>query len=35
MTKERYIEDITRWHKDPNFIFEWQNYILQTSAVNE
>ena len=35
MTKERYIEDITRWHKDTNFIFEWQNNILQTSAVNE
>ena len=22
-----YIEDITRWHEDMNFIFEWQNNI--------
>ena len=30
-----YIEDITRWRKDMNFIFEWQNIILRTSAVSE
>ena len=30
-----YIEDITRWHEDMNFIFEWQNNILRTSAVSE
>ena len=23
-----YIEDITRWREDMNFIFEWQNNIL-------
>ena len=26
-----YIEDITRWCEDMNFIFEWQNNILRTS----
>ena len=26
------IEDITRWREDMNFIFEWQNNILRTSA---
>ena len=30
-----YIEDITRWHEDMNFIFEWQNNILRTSAASE
>ena len=30
-----YIEDITRWRKDMNFIFEWQNNILRTSAASE
>ena len=30
-----YIEDITRWREDMNFIFEWQNNILRTSAVSE
>ena len=24
-------EDITWWHEDMNFIFEWQNNILGTS----
>ena len=33
--KTSYIEDITRWHEDMNFIFERQNNILQTSAVSE
>ena len=23
----KYIEDITRWREDMNFIFEWQNYF--------
>ena len=32
---ERYIEDITRWREDMNFIFEWQNNILRTSAASE
>ena len=31
----KYIEDITRWRKDMNFIFEWQNNILQMSAASE
>ena len=31
----RYIEDITRWREDMNFIFEWQNNILGTSAACE
>ena len=31
----RYIEDITRWCEDMNFIFEWQNNILRTSAASE
>ena len=29
-----YIEDITRWREDMNFIFEWQNNILRTSAAS-
>ena len=29
------IEDITRWWKDINFIFEWQNNILRTSAASK
>ena len=29
------IEDITRWRKNMNFIFEWQNNILRTSAASE
>ena len=32
---EKYIEDITRWREDMNFIFEWQNNILRTSAASE
>ena len=28
-------EDITRWREEMNFIFEWQNNILQTSAASE
>ena len=31
----QYIEDITRWREDMNFIFEWQNNILRTSAASE
>ena len=30
-----YIEDVTRWREDMNFIFEWQNNILRTSAASE
>ena len=30
-----YIEDITRWREDMNFIFEWQNNILWMSAASE
>ena len=30
-----YIENITRWREDMNFIFEWQNNILRTSAASE
>ena len=30
-----YIQDITRWRKDMNFIFKWQNNILQTNAASE
>ena len=30
-----YREDITRWHEDMNFIFEWQNNILRTRAASE
>ena len=30
-----YMEDITRWREDMNFIFEWQNNILRTSAASE
>ena len=33
--KIKYIEDITRWREDMNFIFEWQNNILRTSAASE
>ena len=29
------IEDITRGREDMNFIFEWQNNILRTSAASE
>ena len=29
-----YIEDITRWREDMNFVFEWQNNILRTSAAS-
>ena len=28
------IEDITQWREDWNFIFEWQNNILRTSAAS-
>ena len=31
----QYIEDITRWREGMNFIFEWQNNILRTSAASE
>ena len=34
-SQEPDIEDITRWRKDMNFIFEWQNNILRTSAASE
>ena len=30
-----YIEDITRWREDMNFIFEWQNNILRKTAESE
>ena len=30
-----YIEDITRWREDMNFILEWQNNILRTSAASK
>ena len=30
LLKLYYIEDITRWQEDMNFIFEWQNNILLT-----
>ena len=32
---KKYIEDITRGREDMNFIFEWQNNILRTSAASE
>ena len=35
LMKVTYIEDITRWREDMNFIFEWQNNILRTSAASE
>ena len=37
LKKPEFIEDITRWHEDMNFIFEWQNKnnILRTSAASE
>ena len=28
-------KNITRWLEDMNFIFEWQNNILRTSAASE
>ena len=28
-----YIEDITRWREDMNFIFEWQNNYRQKDIV--
>ena len=31
----KYIEAIARWREDMNFIFEWQNNILRTSAASE
>ena len=31
----KYIEDITRWREDMNFIFECQNNILRASAASE
>ena len=34
-TKRKYIEDITPWREDMNYIFEWQNNILRTSAASE
>ena len=33
--EDNYIEDTTRWREDMNFIFEWQNNILRTSAASE
>ena len=33
--RTQYIEDITRWRGDMNFIFEWQDNILRTSAASE
>jgi len=30
-----YIEHVTRWREDMNFIFEWQNNILRTRAASE
>ena len=32
---QSYREDITRWREDMNFIFDWQNNILRTSAGSE
>ena len=32
---KKYIEDITRWREDMNFIFEWQNNILRKNAASE
>lgn len=26
--KEQHTEDVTQWHKDMNFIFEWQNLVF-------
>ena len=31
----KYIEDIKQWREDMNYIFEWQNNILRTSAASE
>ena len=33
--RAKYTEDITRWREDMNFIFEWQNNILRTSAASD
>ena len=33
-TGKNFIEDITRWREDMNFIFEWQNNILRTSVAS-
>ena len=33
--QEKYIEDLTRWREDINFIFEWQNNILRMSIASE
>ena len=33
--KDEYIEDVTWWYEDMNFIFEQQNNILRTSPVSE
>lgn len=33
--KDKYIEDVTWWGEDMNFIFEQQNNILRTSPVSE
>ena len=30
-----YIEDVTQWCEDVNFIFEWQNNILRMSAARK
>ena len=30
-----YIEDVTRWCEDMNFIFKWQNNTLRTSAASK
>ena len=30
-----FIEDITQWREDVNFIFGWPNNILRTSAASE
>ena len=31
----KYIEDITRWREDMNFMFEWQENISRLSEANE
>ena len=35
LTYTYFVEDITRWHEDITFIFEWQNNILRTNAASE
>ena len=30
-----YIEDITRWREDLNFMFEWQEQYLKSERANE